>query len=329
MPVRAIIGLCANMAFPQRGLLRNFLKSDISNLLSKPQRRWARVHDVRFVATQPSSDKVFDKYKDKLDRKAREIGVKNADELKRLFKEKSHTSSSAPAATPPPFTVPPAPSSPQAAAAPHSATPPRPSSTPPGVKTLSSFIDVPKFLDLPEKEITTLWRLRHASSPRSLCAVIPYHVYHKIKATARRHPQFILPLARHANPADDAPQEVESGGGADIHFLQWTFPTPDSATVLFTHLAEYKLRGEYSVPHTTIQHHLELARDKGLVLLQGQVADDRGVSVENARGLLLTLQKFYAIEDERPERGKLLEQFSRGDRDFKVESLVEEAEKIW
>ena len=145
-------------------------------------------------------------------------------------------------------------------------------------------------------------------------------------ATARRHPQFILPLAR------DAPAEGAEGGGgtaAEIHFLQWTFPSADAATVLFAPLAEYKARGEYSVPHTTVTHHLELARDAGLVLLQGQVAADRGVGVADAQALLWTLQKFYAAERERPERGRLLEQFSRGDSAFRVERLVEEAEKIW
>ena len=201
-------------------------------------------------------------------------------------------------------------------------------SSPPGVRSLSAFIDLPKFRALPAKEIATLWRLRHASSPRSLCATIPYQVYRKIEATARRHPQFVLPLAR--SPCSDSEQSNEGQtNGADIHFLQWTFPTPESATVLFTHLTEYKMRGEFSLPHTTVTHHLELAQDKGLVLLQGQVADDRGMSVEDARALLLTLQKFYAIEDQRPERGRLLDQFSRGDSAFRVEDLVEEAEKIW
>ena len=192
---------------------------------------------------------------------------------------------------------------------------------------------MPKFQGLPAKEIATLWRLRHAASPRSLCATIPYPVYQKIAATAQRHPQFILPLARGGSGAGDpAPGHAEGGSGgtaAEIHFLQWTFPTVDSATVLFTHLAEYKARGEFSVPHTTVTHHLELAAATGLVLLQGQVADDRGVDVEDARALLWTLQKFYAIERERPERGRLLEQFSRGDSAFRLESLVEEAEKIW
>ena len=231
--------------------------------------------------------------------------------------------------TPPPFTAPPPPitahSTAQKPASPSFKSP----LSPPGVNTLSAFIDIPKVRSLPGKEIETLWRLRHVHSPRSLCATIPFPVYQKIAATARRHPQFVLPLARDATAAADGEQQPGPRTAVEIHFLQWTFPTPDTATVLFTHLAEYKLRGEFAVPHTTVTHHLEMAEDKGVVLLQGQVADDRGVSVEDAQALLLTLQKFYAIEKERPERGRLLEQFSRGDSDFRIEKLVDEAEKIW
>lgn len=99
-------------------------------------------------------------------------------------------------------------------------------------------------------------------------------------------------------------------------------------TVLFTHLAEYKLRGELSQPHTTITHHLELAESKGLVLLQGQVLEGRGVSVDEAKWLVICLQKFYGVGGERNERKRLLEMFGKGDEQFKLEELVEEAEKI-
>lgn len=98
--------------------------------------------------------------------------------------------------------------------------------------------------------------------------------------------------------------------------------------MLFTNLAEYKLRGEFSQPHTTITHHLELADEKGLVLLQGQVVEGRGVSAEEAKWLVMCLQKFYGVGAERGERRRLLEMFGKGDEAFRVEELVEEAEKI-
>lgn len=186
---------------------------------------------------------------------------------------------------------------------------------PPGIKHLSSFIDIGKTLELPEREIEYIWRLRHARDPQSLCAVIPKSTYEHIARTARSHPQFILPLPR-------------EGQGAEIHFLQWTFPTPTTAAVLFTHLAEFKLRGEFAQPHTVVTHHLDLADTKGLILLQGNVMEGRGVSVDEARWLLMCLQKFYGGTEEGTEREKLLRQFTEGDGGFKVEELLEESEKI-
>lgn len=190
----------------------------------------------------------------------------------------------------------------------------RPSSNP-GIKTLSSYLDIEKCRELPQKELEAIWRLRHASDAQSLCAAIPLDVYKTIEATAKKHPHFILPL----------PKE---GQGAEIHFLQWTFPAEDTVTVLFTHLAEYQVRGEFSQPHTTITHHLELAQDKGLVLLQGHVVEGRGVSVDEAKWLIMCLQKFYGVGGEKSERRRLLELFGKGDTAFRVEDLVEEAEKI-
>ena len=74
-------------------------------------------------------------------------------------------------------------------------------------------------------------------------------------------------------------------------------------------------------------HHLDLADPKGLILLQGSIVDGRGITVEESKWLLMCLQKFYGGQ-EKLERRKLLEQFSNGDGDFKVEQLLEEAEKI-
>ena len=242
-------------------------------------------------------------------------GLRDVDELKAVYQEKINVQRKPEPTDPYPPVSPAPPSSiSQDSRKSNQPAPQSPGSAPPGVKTLSSFVDVAKILDLPQKEIEYIWRLRHAQNPQSLCAVIPQTIYNRIEATARKHPQFILPIPREEK-------------GAEIHFLQWTFPTPTTSTILFTHLAEFKLRGEYAQPHTTVTHHLDVADQKGLVLLQGSVVDGRGISVEEGKWLLMCLQKFYGGE-EKVERRKLLEQFSQGDGDFKVEHLLEEAEKI-
>jgi ATP synthase F1 complex assembly factor 1 len=247
-------------------------------------------------------------------------GLRDINELKEAYKEKIQAAKKK-ATVEMPLPPSPTPSSETQTSSTSPFPPPPPPPQPkipqvpkPNIKTLSSYLDVDKTRALAQKEIEAIWRLRHASNPTSLCATIPLSTYRTIEETAKKHPHFILPL----------PKE---GQGAEIHFLQWTFPAPDTVVVLFTNLAEYKLRGEFSQPHTTVTHHLELAEEKGVVLLQGQVVEGRGVSVDEAKFLLMTLQKFYGFGKEKPERRELLEKFARGDEGFSLEALVEEAEK--
>ncbi|KAL8654144.1 MAG: hypothetical protein Q9210_001690 [Variospora velana] len=292
--------------------------------LGPVQRRWAQVEDVRFLVTHPRTDRIAEKYRDKLQRKAREEGLQSVDELKAAYKERTGDRNAA-ATTGPhaieqptsPFPLPPSAPVPSGQVANYTSSSTSRLPTPPGLKTLSSYLDLNKTRALPPKEIEYVWRLRHAASPTSLCAILPSGTYTRIIQTARKYPHFILPLPR------------KGSAGAEIHFLQFSFAAPDTVTVMFTHLAEYKLRGEFSQPHTTITMHAELMQDKGLVLMQGQVVDGRGVTVEDARWLVLCLQKFYSIDSgDHYGRAKLLQLFSKGDGAFKIEELVEEAEKI-
>ncbi|KAL9609824.1 MAG: hypothetical protein Q9167_005429 [Letrouitia subvulpina] len=284
------------------------------------QRRWAQVHDVRFLVTHQQTNNVTEKYREKLQKKAWEEGLSSVDELKTAYKEKiqaEKTKAAAPPSGPSqkqtlPFSPPPPPPSTSSnPSAPQQASSKTQSA---GLKTLSSYLDITKTVDLPQQEIEYIWRLRHASNSSTLCATIPASSYNAIESTARRFPQFILPLPRPST-------------GAEIHFLQWAFPSPETATVLFTHLAEYKLRGEYSQPHTTVTWHTELKDAKGLVLMRGEVVGGRGVSVEEGKWLVMCLQRFYGGGGGEIRRG-LVESFGRGDENFKVEDLVEEAEKI-
>ncbi|ESZ89673.1 hypothetical protein SBOR_9941 [Sclerotinia borealis F-4128] len=307
------------MAFIRSPAIRRIV-TGASPHLQATQKRWAQVHNVRFLNTQ-QSDRVLDKYKEKLDQKAKEQGLRDVNELKEAYKAKIEDLKKK-SAVAIPVNAPPTPPSSPTTSSPFPAAPPPPQtpaekvpSSNPGLKTLSSYLNLEKIRALPQKEIEALWRLRHVKDAQSLCAAIPLNVYKALETTAKKFPHFILPLAK-------------EGQGAEIHFLQWTFPAENTVTVLFTHLAEYKLRGEYSQPHTTITHHLELEKEKELVLLHGQVVEGRGVSVDEAKWLVMCLQKFYGPVGEKSDRRRLLEMFGRGDPAFKLEDLVEEAEKI-
>ena len=255
-----------------------------------------------------------------------------------------------------PFRPPPPPQPQAEASAPpvRSPSPKKSSTSTPGIKPLSSYLDLEKIATLPKKEIEYLWRLRNAKDPKSLCAVIPLEVYQRIYGTAKTHPRFILPLPRPA--ADDGSGDIKQSAegfsdvprtASDIHFLQWSFhppagppPAPNSSTanthtstILFTHLAAFKLHGEYAQPHTTVTHHLDLADSHGLVLLNGSVVDGGGVSVEEGKWLLLCMQKFYDHGGHgggigKEKRQNLLKKFSKGDTSFDLSELVDEAERI-
>ncbi|KAI1134548.1 ATP11-domain-containing protein [Hypoxylon sp. FL0543] len=326
--------------------------------LPPPQRRWAQVHDVRFLATTQAPRNVIEKYREKLDRKAREEGLRDIGELKEAYRDRiqelrkkdsvsvpgldalladetapapqarPQTSSDGLRQTPPPPPQPQPQSQPQPQNA--SGKTSSPSST---IKPLSAILDLPKARALPEKELSAIWRLRHAASPNSLCAVIPAATYAALEAAARAHPTFVLPVPRGA------------GVGAEIHFLQWVFDGASrTATVLFTQLAEYKARGEWAQPHTSVTHYFDsgLAESPGVVLMAGSVVEGRGASVEDARWLVMLLQRFYGAAggvgnggaggagggagDEGKRR--LLEEFARGDGGFSVERLLEESERL-
>lgn len=243
--------------------------------------------------------------------------------------------------TPPAFHPPPPPSQSPTAQAAQAIS----SSKSSDVKPLSSLLDVEKIRELPAKEIEALWRLRHANNSHSICAVIPLETYQRIAAAARQNPQFILPLPRQPSEAEQTeqqnPESKPASAGADIHFLQWAFHPPaegssagpsntHTSTVIFTHLGAYKMHGSFAQPHTTITHHLDLADDKGLVLMHGLVMPDRGISTTEATWLVSCVQRFYDFDGQASgKKSELVRMFTRGDvENFKVEDLVEETERL-
>lgn len=288
------------------------------------------------------------KYKEKLERAAKEKGLSDVSELKEQYKDKIETlrkQAIVPGANAP-LTPPPSPphygADTSTSPWPSPPLPPSPSAPPPGIKTLNSFLDLQKVRALPAKELQALWRLRHATNPQSIHFAMPETVFASLLHTAKQHPSFVLPLPR------EIPVENEEGKthqAAELHYLQFAHPHTDTTTLLFTSLAEFKLRGEFASPHTTVTFHAELAESHGLVFGQGVVVQDKGVSVDEARWLVMCMQKFYVggggvgegnggdgkggkDGDGKGVRRELLESFSRGDEGFEVGALIEEVEKV-
>lgn len=185
------------------------------------------------------------------------------------------------------------------------------------VKSLASYIDVEKLRLHDAKEIGLLWRARFAESEDTVCAIIPQPVYADMYRTARQNPMFVLPLFR-------------PGQGVEMHFLQWTFPGPVTAHLMVTSLLEYKTRGEYARPHTVFAHHAELAVERGVVLMKGDLSDPRALAPLQATWMVTLLQRFYCPSPADPtaeRRAKILGDFNRG-IDLDVDALIAEAKAV-
>ncbi|KAI0447388.1 ATP11 protein-domain-containing protein [Xylaria telfairii] len=301
------------------------------------QRRWAQVHDVRFLATTQIPRNIAEKYREKLDRKAQAKGLRNVNELKAAYADRIQelkridsasvpgldalladeelaTHTQAQTQTQTPTQTPPSRSTPQGA-----------------VKPLSEILDLPKARELPVNPLAAVWRQRHKEAPNSLYAVIPTATYAALERTARAYPTFVLPVPR-------------KGQGAEIHFLQWMFDAVSgTSSVLFTQLAEFKARGEWAQPHTTVTHYADYGVGEGgekiglshegnqaVVLMSGSLVEGRGASLHDARWLVMLLQRFYGEEGRGGDAAKrrLLEDFSKGRGDFSVQKLLEETETL-
>ncbi len=109
---------------------------------------------------------------------------------------------------------------------------------------------------------------------------------------------------------------------------------PQSATVLFTPLQEYKLRGSFATPIPDLTVYTDLAMTHDTILLRGEITPSPSdpakflFSQLDAQALTLAIQKFYLWDDhagsgELPEGQRLLRAFHETPEDFKWEDLLE------
>ncbi|KAM6526566.1 hypothetical protein FSOLCH5_002663 [Fusarium solani] len=181
--------------------LRRLVAAPLRATQAVNQRRWAQVHDIRFLATTQPPQAVLEKYREKLNQKAQQEGHESIDQLKAAYAEKIDAERRRDAVEHPPGTIPQAPDTPTIQ--PNKDLPPgqiepteereAPRAPPtgadkPAVKTLNDIIDLPKARELPDKELTAIWRLRHASNENAICAVIPSSTYKIMEEAAQNAP---------------------------------------------------------------------------------------------------------------------------------------------
>lgn len=206
-----------------------------------------------------------------------------------------------------------------------------------------------------------LWRAYHASRSGGtgrgfLCATIPVSTYEKMAEVAARYPAFVVPVPRPSAQVSD--EEKGSTQPAEFFYLEWGFhgvppelntsdnpfsppkpsSNPQTSTILFAPLQEYKLRSSFATPSLVLSHYTDLAQSHGMVLLRGEITPSTSgaigldgdsrylLSQEDAQLLAMTVQRFYLWGDGEDERGELLRRFYEKPDEFKWEDLLKYSE---
>lgn len=181
-------------------------------------------------------------------------------------------------------------------------------------------------------------------------------------ATGSKYSSFVVPVPRPKN-SDDISSVQEKGEemAYEFYFLQWDFhgyppvpsaiddpfnpPRPDpsagipqTSTVLFTPLQEYKSRGSYATPYLVLTHYTDLAKTHGVVLMRGEITPSSAqagtgvdgrymLSQEDGQLLSMALQKFYLwdAKDSEGAGAQLLQTFHEKPESFNWEDLLKHA----
>ncbi|KAJ6626899.1 ATP11 protein-domain-containing protein [Mycena sp. CBHHK59/15] len=224
------------------------------------------------------------------------------------------------------------------------------------VKPLSSILNIPRILanQHTAEQISALWTVYHASRSNGtgrgyLCAAIPLDLYTKMASAAAKYPIFVADAAHEFYflqwAFHDAPP-IPSASDADLFAPPLTekpasLPdNPQTSTVMFTPLQEYKMRGSFATPYLVLTNYTDCAHSHGIVLLRGEItpaAASGGAGVdgrylmtqEDAHRLSMSVQKFYLWDpqsgDEYEEREKLVKSFHNTPDKFTWEELLKHA----
>lgn len=209
------------------------------------------------------------------------------------------------------------------------------------IKPLNKILDVEKLKTQDSETITKLWAGYHTIKNK-LSAVIPTDKYIEMLANARKYPQFVLPLPREV--IDEESDAGASKEAFEMQFLEWALlPSgggenlPPAATTLFTPLAEYKLKQDFSQPVLILTFYSDLSESNGVVLMRGDVTGlnektGKGGRIDQAQAqlLALTLQRFYlpSSQGDQSDCAKLLHDFHKQPQKFDVENLVNVAFRL-
>eukprot|EP00040_Diaphanoeca_grandis_P027759 m.158839 g.158839 ORF g.158839 m.158839 type:complete len:317 (-) comp31110_c0_seq3:156-1106(-) len=162
-------------------------------------------------------------------------------------------------------------------------------------------------LDLMEKldvdAITVVWKAYH-DEKESICAVVPVDNYTILRKRALSNPNFIFPLPREQ--------------GFEFFYGQWR-----GHQFAFTSMLEYKTHEDNARPFLLLNHYVELAETKDVVLMSGEL--DENMSPFDAQLLANQIQLFYLGTD---DAFALVETFNKKGDDFNYQDVIDRIDTL-
>ncbi|CAI5536436.1 unnamed protein product [Closterium sp. Naga37s-1] len=168
----------------------------------------------------------------------------------------------------------------------------------PQPKRLEEIMSVDALRACEADEIAAMWNNHHLGRTH-VSTVISAAAFEALQHRAKVCPMFVLPVAR--------------SKGFVTMLAQAQMPH-----LLFTGLEDFKVRGPSAAPFFTVTHYPDLAAEKGVVLVRGDVVLPNKMNDDEARTLLRDLHSFYT-EDSRYHH---VEAFNKRPDEFDYRAVV-------
>ncbi|CAI5475675.1 unnamed protein product [Closterium sp. Yama58-4] len=168
----------------------------------------------------------------------------------------------------------------------------------PQPKRLEEIMSLDALRACAPEEIAATWNNHHLGRTH-VSTVISAAAFETLQHRARVCPMFVLPVAR--------------SKGFVTMLAQAQMPH-----LLFTGLEDFKVRGPSASPFFTVTHYPDLAAEKGVVLVRGDVVLPSKLNDEEAQTLLKDLHSFYTQDS----RYRHVEAFNKRPDEFDYRAVV-------
>mgnify|MGYP001796222556 CR=1 FL=1 len=170
-------------------------------------------------------------------------------------------------------------------------------------KGLNDIIKLDLLADKSSSEIAEIWTQYYSTKDRVLYATVPVDKYVRIKSKGKECPQFLYALPR------------EEG----FEFLLGQCSNDDW---YYTPLLAFQTHGEFAPYSLSVNYYTELAEEKGIVLMKGEIASD-DLGPELATLLVHQTQLMYGSD----ENFELVKTMHERPDDFKHMNIIDVCKK--